>query len=269
MNKYKSIYIYISLIIVIILSSIFAEEVSGYSPFAVGFSGACSPGSGHILGVDFLGRDILSRTLIGGRVSIVIGILARSGSVFVGLVIGLFIGFSGSIVRQMLNGIIDIFIAIPSLLLAMGLAVSIGEGYEIIVMAIVAGTWAPIARFVSVQVMEIKKHDYVSSARIIGARRARIIIFYIIPGLMPLLLPVFTTGIASSIMLESTLSFLGLAGTGLNSAPSWGLMIQEGSKYIFDAPWIIIPPSIALTIIILCFNAAGDRFAHNFIKYIY
>jgi peptide/nickel transport system permease protein len=263
MHKNISKYIYMTIIFVLIISSIFAEEISGRSPYTVEFSGASVPGKNHLLGTDFLGRDILSRTLIGGRVSIVIGVIARSGSVLLGLVAGLLMGLSGKSVRSMLNGITDIFIAIPSLLLAMGLAVSMGEGIHIIVIAIIAGTWAPVARFVSTKVLEIKNHEYVDSAKVIGAGRFRIVLLYIIPELLPILLPVLTTGIASSIMLESTLSFLGLAGKGLNSHPSWGLMIQEGSRYIFDAPWIIIPPSLILTILILCFNALGDRFHAN------
>jgi peptide/nickel transport system permease protein len=263
MPKNTSIYTYIIIIFIIIISSVFAENISGHSPYTVGFTGASFPGAGHLLGTDFLGRDILSRTLIGGRVSIAIGVIARSGSVLFGLLIGLLIGLSGNGVRLIYNGIIDVFIAIPSLLLAMGLAVSMGEGYHVIVISIIAGTWAPVARFVSTKVLEIKNYDYVASARVIGAGRFRIVLFYIIPGLLPVLLPLLTTGIASSIMLESTLSFLGLAGTGVKSLPSWGLMIQEGSRYIFDAPWIIIPPSFILTILILSFNALGDKFSRT------
>lgn len=262
-RKYKTILIYLVILFIIIFSSIFPETISGHSPFAISYSGISSPGANHIFGTDFLGRDIFSRTLIGGRISIVVGVVARFGTVFLGLLIGLAAGLSGIILKKLLNSITEIFLAIPSLLLAMGLAVSIGEGYNTIIIAIVVGTWAPVARFVSVQVIEISNYSYINSAKVIGASRLRIIVKYIMPALFPLLVPILTTGIATSIMLESTLSFLGLAGTGLESIPSWGIMIQEGSKFIFDAPWIIIPPSIILTILILCFNAIGDRLANN------
>lgn len=258
-----SIYIYGTIILSIIISSIFAGEISGYSPFIINFNGASPPGCNHILGTDFLGRDIFSRTLIGGRISILIGTITRSFSVSLGLSIGLIIGLSSRRIRPLLNGVVEVFLAIPSLLLAMGLAVSLGEGYITIVIAIVVGTWAPVARFVSIKVVEINNQDFMLSARAIGAGHIRIIIFYIIPQIIPVLLPIFTTGIATSIMMESTLSFLGLGGSSsIDSTPSWGLMIQEGSKFIFDAPWIIIPPSIVLMILILCFNQIGDRLAH-------
>jgi ABC-type dipeptide/oligopeptide/nickel transport system permease subunit len=250
--------------LIIIVSSVFAQEISGYSPFEINFSGMTSPDSKHLCGTDFLGRDILSRTLIGGRISVIIGVVARLGSILFGLIIGLMIGLSGRRIKPLLNSVVEIFLAIPSLLLAMGLAVSLGEGYLTIVISIIAGTWAPVARFVSVQTNTIRNYDYVKSARVVGAGYFRTITLYIFPALFPLLLPLLTTGIATSIMLESTLSFLGLAGTGsINTLPSWGQMIQEGSKFIFDAPWIIISPSVILTILILCFNSIGDKLVYK------
>lgn len=263
-KKNISIYINILIISIIIVTSVFSEQITGYSPFEINFSGMTSPGSEHLCGTDFLGRDILSRTLTGGRISVIIGVIARMGSILFGLVVGMLIGLSGRKIKPLLNSIVEIFLAIPSLLLAMGLAVSLGEGYLTIVISIIAGTWAPVARFVSVQTNTIRNYDYVKSARVIGARNIRIIALYIFPALLPLLLPLLTTGIATSIMLESTLSFLGLAGTGsIDTLPSWGQMIQEGSKFIFDAPWIILPPSIILTVLILCFNSIGDKLVNS------
>lgn len=262
MKNKNIIYIYSAVIFLIIISSIFAEKISGYSPYELDFSGALRPCAGHILGTDFLGRDILSRTLIGGRISILIGVAARTGSVILGLFIGIISGLSKSI-RPFLNGLVEVFLSIPSLLLAMGLAVVLGEGYMIITISIVAGTWAPVARFTAVKVIEINSRDFILSGRAIGASEFRITAHYIIPELLPVLLPVLTTGIATSIMMESTLSFLGLAGGGYETMPSWGSMIQEGAKFMFDAPWIIIPPSVILTLLILGFNRIGDKLADS------
>lgn len=156
---------YISVIFLIAFSAIFAEEISGYSPFKIDFTGASPPGDRHVLGTDFLGRDILSRTLIGGRISIIIGIISRMGSTLMGLIIGLVVGLSTRLIRSLLNGILDVFLAVPSLLLAMGLAVALGEGYRTIIIAIVIGTWAPVARFVSVKVIEINSEDFIISAK--------------------------------------------------------------------------------------------------------
>ena len=257
-----SIFIASAVIMIIAAASIFAFNISGHSPFTIDLKGSSPPGPIHILGTDFLGRDILSRTLIGGRISILIGIIARLGSVIFGLMAGLAAGLSSRRVRPLIDGVVEVFLAIPSLLLAMGLAVVLGEGYTAIVIAIIVGTWAPVARFTSIKIVEINNRDFVTSARVIGAGRFRIVAFYIMPQLMPVLLPVLTTGIATSIMMESTLSFLGLAGSSsIDTVPSWGQMIQEGSKFIFDAPWLILPPSVILMILILCFNLIGDKIA--------
>ena len=259
-----SVIIYVLLILLIALLSLFPEGISGYSPFAIDMSGATSPGQHHFFGTDFLGRDVLSRALIAARVSILIGVVARLGSVMVGLILGLIIGLSGKGVRFIGNSVVEVFLSIPSLLLAMGLAVVLGEGYGTIVIAIIIGTWAPVARFISTRVVGIKSMDFVLSARSIGAGYLRVTLFYIIPALVPALLPLITTGIATSIMMESTLNFLGLGGSAsIDALPSWGLMIQEGAKFIFDAPWIIIPPSLLLMILILSFNQIGDKIISN------
>lgn len=253
-----------AVIIMITAASIFPLEISGRSPFAIDLGGASPPGTVHILGTDFMGRDILSRTLAGGRISILIGVIARAGSVLFGLIAGLAAGLSPRRIRPVFEGVVEVFLSIPSLLLAMGLAVVLDEGYTTIVIAIIVGTWAPVARFTSIKVVEIKSRDFVTSAKVIGAGRARIIALYILPELLPVLIPVLTTGIATAIMMESTLSFLGLAGSSaIDTLPSWGQMIQEGSKFMFDAPWIILPPSIILMILILCFNQIGDRMASD------
>ncbi len=251
---------YLALAGLIVVLSLFPETISSYSPFSLSTRGALPPGADHWLGTDYLGRDILSRTLIGGRISVLIGVISRIGSIAIGLAIGLITGLSRGPIQRLLNGIIEVFLSIPSLLLALALAMVLGESYETIVIAIAVGTWAPVARFVAVKIIVMKNEDFIISARAIGANPVRISLFHLLPSLLPLLIPLLTTGIAASIMMESTLSFLGLAGSAsLNTTPSWGLMIQEGSKFIFDAPWIIIPPSVMLMLLILCFNQVGDR----------
>lgn len=260
--KKKAIRVYGALIIAILLVSLVPELIAGKSPYAISFTGAVPPGREHLLGTDFLGRDILARTLIGGRVSIVIGVLSRLGSVLIGLTVGVMAGLGGRMARGSINAVVEVFLSIPSLLLALALAMVLGEGGLTVIVAIVAGTWAPVARAVSVRAAELKHEDFVVAARALGARESRVAVHHVIPALLPLLLPLTTTGIATSIMLESTLSFLGLGGgASLGDLPSWGMMIQEGSRFIFDAPWIIIPPSILLSVLILCFNQVGDKLA--------
>jgi len=261
-GKKKSIIASGAVIILMALLSLAPELLSGASPYAISFTGALPPGREHILGTDFLGRDILARSLAGGRVSIAIGVLSRFGSVVIGLAVGLAAGLAAPLLRGALNATVEVFLSIPSLLLALALVMVLGEGYATIIIAIVAGTWAPVARAVAVKTAEVKNEDFVLAARALGAPSFRVAAVHIVPALKPLLLPLITTGIATSIMLESTLSFLGLGGgSSLSDLPSWGMMIQEGSRFIFDAPWIILPPSVMLSVLILCFNQAGDKLA--------
>ncbi len=258
----KSIIVCGTIIVLMALSSLAPELLSRSSPYTISFTGALPPGREHILGTDFLGRDILARTLAGGRVSIAIGVLSRFGSIIIGLAVGLMAGLAAPLIRGALQGAVEVFLSIPSLLLALALVMVLGEGNTTIIIAIVAGTWAPVARAISVKTAEVKTWDFVLAARALGASPVRVAVVHIAPALTPLLLPLITTGIATSIMLESTLSFLGLGGgSTLSDLPSWGMMIQEGSRFIIDAPWIIIPPSIMLSLLILCFNRIGDRMA--------
>jgi len=253
---------YAAIIAGVILASFVPQLLSGHSPFSMDDAGACAPGSRHLLGADYLGRDVMSRTLAAGRISVVIGVGARLGSVIIGLAAGLLIGMSGGASRSLLNGTVEVFLAIPALLLAMALAAVLGEGVWAVMTAIVAGTWAPVARFTAARVGDILSLDYVTAARALGAGRVRIMTRHLVPALLPSLVPLLTTGIATSIMMEATLTFLGLGGSAsVTAIPTWGQLIQEGSKFLFDAPWIIVPPSVVLMIVILCFNQIGDSIA--------
>lgn len=246
------------------LVSFVPELITGHSPHTIALTGAQPPSCQHLFGTDYLGRDVLSRTLAGGRLSFLIGTIARMLSVAIGITIGFIAGFSSKLVHRTINFFIEIFLSIPALLFALTLAMVLGESSSTIFIAIVVGTWAPVARFFSTYINNLTSAEYVIAARAIGAHPLRIAFTHILPALMPSLLPTLSTGIATSIMLESTLSFLGIGGVGtLYELPSWGVMIQEGSRVIFDAPWMIIPPSIFLTIAIFCFNRIGDAFSEH------
>jgi ABC-type dipeptide/oligopeptide/nickel transport system permease subunit len=239
---------------------------NSYNPSSLQ-GGLLSPSPQHIFGTDFLGRDILSRTLCAAWISIVIGVLTRFISVAIGLAAGFLAASLPGYGARCINTFIEVFMAIPALLLAMALSVVMGESYLTIFVAIAAGTWAPVARFTSVQVLEISRRDYVTACRALGASRMRIACSHILPAFLPTLIPTITSGIATAIMIESTLSFLGLGG-GMTASqvPTWGKLINEGSKFIFDAPWLIIPPAVLLTLVVIVFNRIGDIIADRSIR---
>ncbi len=263
-KKRVSLGIYSGAALIIFLLSFAPECFAPSSPYRISFTGATPPSFEHPCGTDYLGRDVLSRTLAGGRLSIVIGVISRITSMGLGLAIGLAAGLSGRFLRRTMNFFIEVFLAIPALLLALALAMVMGESSITIFVAIIIGTWAPVARFFSTRVAQLEESDFILAAKALGASRLRIALVHIIPSLMPSLIPLMSTGIATSIMLESTLSFLGLGGVGaLHDLPSWGVMIQEGARVIFDAPWMLIPPSVFLSASILCFNRIGDLVAEK------
>lgn len=250
---------YTGVALIIFLLSFAPERIANFSPYQIAFTGALPPSVEHPFGTDYLGRDVLSRTLVGARLSIFIGVISRIASVAIGLAIGLMAGLSGRFLRRGIDFFIEVFLAIPALLLALALAMVMGESGSTIFIAIIIGTWAPVARFFSTRVAQLEESDFILAAKSLGASKLRIALVHIIPSLMPSLIPLTSTGIATSIMLESTLSFLGLGGVGaLHDLPSWGVMIQEASRVIFDAPWMLIPPSVFLSAAILCFNRIGD-----------
>lgn len=263
-NQRFSLWIYSATVLIIFSLSFVPSYVACSSPYAIAFTSALPPSWEHLFGTDYLGRDVLARTLAGGRIAILIGVISRIASVLVGLAVGLAAGLSGPWLRRAIDFFIEVFLSIPALLLAMALAMVLGEGSLTIFAAIVIGTWAPVARFFSTRVSQLESSDFILAAKALGARKSRIALVHIIPSLSPSLIPIMSTGIATSIMLESTLSFLGLGGVGtLYDLPSWGLMIQEGSRVIFDAPWMLIAPSIFLSVTILCFNQIGDTIAEK------
>jgi len=246
--------------VVLVLLSWMPQAVTGHSPFAPDMAGLQAPTMHHWCGTDMLGRDVLSRTLAASRVSILIGLGSRLLAVGAGLFFGIAVCFSRGMLRLLLDRTIEVFLAIPALLLAMALAMALGEGYLTISLAIAAGTWAPVARLLTVKIHELLTEDYVLAAQALGAGRRRIFLRHVLPGLLPVLWPVLMTGIGSSIMMEATLSFIGLAGSaGGSSLPSWGGLVQQGAKFIIDAPWLILPPSVLLVVIVLLFNSVGDE----------
>ena len=266
MKRFRSgIFLCASVVALLCLAS---AVLSLYESFhAAPFGSLTPPSWSHPCGTDFLGRDILSRTISAAWISIAIGVLSRFISVGVGLAFGFLAASLPKRSARVVNTFVEVFMAIPALLLAMALSVVMGERYLTIFVAIAAGTWAPVARFTSVQVLEISRRDYVTACRALGASKLRIALRHVLPAFLPTLIPTITSGIAAAIMIESTLSFLGLGG-GMTASqtPTWGKLINEGSKFIFDAPWLIIPPSVVLTVTVLLFNRIGDVIADRTIR---
>jgi len=228
-----------------------------YDPLAMDLDSLRQPPSGsHLLGTDSKGRDILSRIVHGARVSLTVGITASLFSLCIGTVAGLLAGYFGGTVDMVLSQIFDIFLAFPSLLLAIGISAVMPPGLGSAMLAITLVSWAGFARLVRGITLSLKEQTYVEASRALGASSARVLFRHILPNALPLLLVAASLRVGGFILMESSLSFLGL---GVQPpTPTWGSMISLNRAYIHSAPWMVIFPGIAISITVISFNLLGD-----------
>lgn len=242
---------------VIVLATILPVLVTRFDPVEMDLSASLQgPSAGHPFGTDAFGRDILSRVLHGGRVSLGVGLAARSISLILGLLAGTIAGYRGGKPGDLIMRLADITFAFPTLLLLIAIMAVVTPGVGALSVALGAVGWAAMARLVRAQVLSVRERDYVQAARAAGAGHLKIIVRYILPQCISPLVVVFTLGLGMTIMAEASLSFLGL---GIQPPdPSWGGMISRGIPFMRTAPWLTILPGLVLTIVICSINLVGD-----------
>jgi peptide/nickel transport system permease protein len=216
-----------------------------------------SPSLSHWMGTDELGRDTLSRTMYGARISLMVAISVVCGCGFTGLVIGMVAGYAGGWFDRFVNLLlINAFLSFPGILLAIAFAAFLGPGISKVIMALVITGWAGYARLARAQVLKVKELEFILAARSLGASHLRILARHLFPNILQPILIQATIGMAGAILAESTLSFLGLGV--LAPTPSWGAMLNDARSHLFDAPHLIIFPALAVMLAVLAFNLLGD-----------
>jgi len=252
----------------IVLIALFAPLLAPHDP-AEQFRDGLTPGgqpiastlltersSRFLLGTDSNGRDLLSRILYGARVSLIIGVLANTLAVTIGTLVGAVAAFVGNPLESILMRFTEVMMAFPTLLLAMALVAILKPSMWIIIVVIGLVYWTWIARVVYGQVLSVRELDFVTAARALGAARRHILLRHILPQLIPTIIVWGTLGIATNVMLEASLSYLGI---GMQPpTPSWGGMIQQGQSYYRTAPWMVIFPGLAIILTVFTFNMLGD-----------
>ena len=214
------------------------------------------PHVGHPFGQDKLGRDILSRVIYGARVSLLVGIAVAGLSAVLGLVIGSVAGYAGGRVDNLLMRTIDVLLAFPGILLAIGLSAVLGPSLRNVLLALCIIGWTGYARLVRAEVLAWRQREFVSAARALGATPWRVLSRHIVPQLLTPLGVQVTFGIAGAIVSEASLSFLGL---GVQPpTPSWGAMINEGRSFLLIAPHVALFPGLAVMLTVLGFTLLGD-----------
>jgi peptide/nickel transport system permease protein len=249
-------------IAVTVLAALFAPWVAPFSPDQQFFDGLTiegaplPPNAHYWLGTDLLGRDLLSRLIYGAQTSLIIGIVANGIAVLIGAVVGIVAGYFRGPVGAVLMRFTDLMMAFPALLLAIVLAATFRPSLWIVALVIALVNWVQIARVIFTETRSLAERDFVTAERSLGAGTNRVLVRHILPHLVPTLLVYSTLGISTTVLLEATLSYLGV---GVQPpTPSWGNIIFENQTYFSTAPWLVFIPGAAIIVLALAFNLVGD-----------
>jgi peptide/nickel transport system permease protein len=248
----------IGLLVVFAVCAVFAPWLAPQDPAQLDLVGRLSAPSGaHWFGTDELGRDILSRTIYGARISLVVSVSVVGLSGAVGLVLGMIAGFYGGWPDTVLNVYVaNAFLALPGILLAIAFVAFMGPGLLNVILALAISGWVGYARLVRAQVLAVKEREFVEAARALGASDLRVICRHVLPNILQPLIVQAAIGMAGAVLAEATLSFLGL---GIPApAASWGSMLNDARSHLFDSPHLVFFPAMAVMLCVLSFNFIGD-----------
>jgi peptide/nickel transport system permease protein len=246
------------LLALFVMGAVFAPIVSPANPAAIDLDHRLAPpGSGHWLGSDELGRDILSRIIYGARLSLIVAVSVVTCSLFLGILLGGIAGYYGGVLDTMLNiFVMNAFLSLPGILLAIAFVAFLGPGMVNLVLALSIGGWVGYARLVRGQVLAVREREFVEAARALGASDLRVFVRHILPNIVQPLIVQSAIGMAGAVLAEATLSFLGLGMPP--PAASWGSMLNDARSHLFDAPHLVIFPALAVMLCVLSFNFLGD-----------
>lgn len=251
------------LVLLLVIPALFASQVAPYNPIKGSLSKRLQPpvwvpgGSmDHLLGTDKMGRDILSRIIHGARVSLAVSLVAILVAGSIGTALGLAAGYFGGRVDTMIMRLVDVSLALPTILLALVLVAAAGSSFGTVITVITVILWARYARQVRGEALSIKTQDFIARARVAGASHLRLMLRYIFPNVVSSLLILATLQVGAVILLESTLSFLGVGIP--RPTPAWGVMVADGRELIVVAWWVALFPGLAIMLTVLSLNLLGD-----------
>ncbi|MGN9786423.1 ABC transporter permease [Nonomuraea sp. ZG12] len=245
------------LICFFVFVAVFAPLVAPYDPVEQFRRDILEPPSGtYLFGTDDLGRDVLSRTIYGAQTSLIIGVVTTSVSLVLGTTIGVISGYFGRALDVVVQRLMDAVQAVPGIVLLLFIAVILGPSVRNTIIALTVVITPSFNRIARAETLRVRQEPYVEAARATGAHAPRILALHVLPNLLASVLTLGSLIFAGVIIAESALSFLGIGAPP--PTPSWGLMLSEGVRYVERAPWLIIVPSIALSIAVFSFNLLGD-----------
>ncbi|SFA70290.1 peptide/nickel transport system permease protein [Poseidonocella pacifica] len=252
----------LAIIFLVVGGAVFAPLIAPFPPDEQLFEGLTlfgepmPPGGDFLMGTDLLGRDLFSRILYGARTSLIIGVVANGVALVIGTLVGVLAGFIRGWFGAVLMRFTDLMMAFPALLLAICLAAIFQPSLWIVAMVIALVNWVQTARVVYTETTSLAEREFIAAEKTLGASRTRILFRHILPHLVPTLIVWGTLGISVTVLLEATLSFLGV---GVQPpTPSWGNIIFENQTYFQAAPWLVFIPGAAILLLALAFNLVGD-----------
>lgn len=252
---------FVGLFIVLIMSflAIFAPLLTPYEPQALNLDAILMPPSAeNIFGTDALGRDIFTRMLYGARVSLWVGFVAVGISLIIGIVLGLTAGYFRGFVDSIIMRFVDIMLCFPSFFLILAVIAFLEPSLYNIMIVIGCTSWMGIARLIRAETLSLRERDFVAAAKLAGAKPYRIVFIHILPNALAPVIVSASLGVAGAILVESSLSFLGL---GVQPPyPSWGNMLMDGKDVLSIAPWLSLYPGLAILITVLGYNLLGEGF---------
>jgi peptide/nickel transport system permease protein len=245
------------ILVLLVLAAVLAPVLAPYSPVEPHYELALrGPGRGFLLGTDGLGRDELSRLLFGARISLASVTLAAAAITLLGVSIGLLSGYQGGIVDGLIQRVIDVLLAVPSLVLALAIAGMLGPSMRSVLIGVVAVHWVSYARLVRGMVLSARNQPYVESSIALGARSGRVMFHEILPNVVPPVVVLATLEMGGLLLSISSLSFLGLGAQP--PTPEWGTMLNQARPFFQSHPHLMIAPGVAITLTVLAFNLLGD-----------
>ena len=244
-------------LLLVLLTAVFADFVAPYDPNQQDLANLLEgPSWEQIMGTDSLGRDVFSRMLYGGRISLLVGVVSVVVAMFIGVLLGIASAMIGGRLGDAIMRLTDLSLTLPGILIALAVAATVGPSLINVILIISLLYWAQFARMARGEALSIRERDYVQSAYAVGCSPLRILRLHIFPNLVNTMIVLATLEVAAAILLESTLSFLGVGVPP--PTPTWGIMIAEGRPYVELGWWSVTFPGLAIMLTVLAVNLLGD-----------
>ena len=250
-------YLAVGFIALFLIAAIFAPILTPYKPNDMNLRNSlATPSIKHLLGCDLHGRDVVTRLLYGARVSLVVSVFSCIIGAMMGMALGLIAGYTNGPLSTIIMRYVDVQLAIPPMLFTITIGILVGHSILGLIFALSFGMLPSYIRLMYGLVLSLKQSDYITALKFANVKTSKIIVRHLLPNAFPTMMVTFTMNIGGTIMLESTLSFLGI---GIQQpTATWGSMVADGYQYIFDRPMLAFAPGLCLLLVVLAFNIAGD-----------